>query len=184
MVSSMRRVSLLGLVAWSVTAACCATPEAGQAEAPAEAVAQADPVAAAPARIIAAYNEGQLDELEPWVHPEVLRTDSGPPVRGRVPYLDTIRALRSAFPDLRVAPVNARREADAWHIKWRWSGTHRGPLAGWAPTGRKVSHEGRTVYRFKEGLLVAVEVKADASDLARQLGQPAERPPSDQIKEP
>jgi len=128
-----------------------------------------DPVAAAPARLLAAWNQGKLDGLDEVIHPEVVRDDSGEPTKGFEAYLDSIRVLRTAFPDIQVSPIDSRRDGDIWIIRWRWSGTHKGQLLGIGPTGRRVSHSGRSVYTFHDGLLVHVQVDADPALLLSQL---------------
>lgn len=138
-----------------------------------------DPVAGAPARLLAAWNKGELGGLDALVHPEVVRDDSGEPTRGLEAYLDSIRVLRVAFPDIQVSPVDSRRDGDTWIIRWRWSGTHKGPLLGMAPTGRRVKHSGRSVYTFRDGQLVHVQVDADPTLLLSQLTGPVGRAVSD-----
>jgi predicted ester cyclase len=147
-----------------------------------------EPVAAAPARLLAAWNQGELAALTELVAPDVVREDSGPPIRGLEPYLESIRLMRVAFPDIQVSPMDSRREGDKWIIRWRWSGTHKGPLLGLAPTGRRVNHSGRSIYTFADGRLVHVQVDAEAALLLSQLrggpGPPAAPTAPAQSSEP
>lgn len=189
--SGARQWAVLATVLAFVTLGGCGCAGSGPSSGQEQVVVQ-DPVAGAPARLLAAWNDGALDGLGDLVHPEVIRDDSGEPTRGLEAYLDSIRVLRGAFPDIQVSPIDSRRDGDTWIIRWRWSGTHKGPLLGMGPTGRRVKHSGRNVYTFRDGMLVHVQVDADPTLLLSQLkgpvgsassGKKASSPPA-QINDP
>ena len=53
-----------------------------------------------------------------------------------------------------------------------YSGTHRGPILGVEPTGRKISYAGAAVFTFDEGKVADVWVLGDLHGLLGQLTDP------------
>jgi predicted ester cyclase len=54
--------------------------------------------------------------------------------------------------------------------RWRFSGTHCGPLEGIAPTGRQVTITGLSIARFSGDRIQETFVNWDALGLMQQLG--------------
>ena len=76
-----------------------------------------------------------------------------------------------AFPDLHL-DVEAILPAGESHVvvRWRSSGTHKGPLANIPATGRKGSVHGCTVMEVKNQKIAHAWVYFDNAHLLRQLG--------------
>jgi steroid delta-isomerase-like uncharacterized protein len=77
----------------------------------------------------------------------------------------------TAFPDLHLDVEQILPAGDS-HVlvRWRSSGTHRGPLAQIPATGRKASNHGCTVMEIKNGKIGHAWVYFDNAHLLRQLG--------------
>jgi steroid delta-isomerase-like uncharacterized protein len=77
----------------------------------------------------------------------------------------------TAFPDLHFDIEQILAAGDSHVVvRWRSSGTHRGPLAGIPATGRKASNHGCTVIEMKNGKVGRAWVYFDNAHLLRQLG--------------
>jgi predicted ester cyclase len=60
-------------------------------------------------------------------------------------------------------------ERDMAAARWLWNGTHRGPFAGIAPTGRTVSVRGMDFYRLARGRIAEHWDVVDEAGLMAQL---------------
>ena len=77
----------------------------------------------------------------------------------------------TAFPDLHLDIEQILAAGDSHVVvRWRSTGTHRGPLANVAATGRKASNHGCTVMEMKNGKIARAWVYFDNAHLLRQLG--------------
>lgn len=76
----------------------------------------------------------------------------------------------TAFPDVDMTIDDIVAEGD--NVAWRWTarGTHKGDLAGIAPTGRRVTVTGIVVSRFAGGRIVEDWESFDELGMLRQLG--------------
>jgi predicted ester cyclase len=89
----------------------------------------------------------------------------------------------AVFPDLAFAPgrvvgAGAGRDGTVT-AEWRLRGTHRGPLAGFPPTGRTVDVPGTTVLDVAGGSVHAAREYTDRQALLEQLGlQVVVQPPA------
>jgi predicted ester cyclase len=81
-----------------------------------------------------------------------------------------IQMYRRAFPDLKPTILGTCAEGDTVCVLWRMSGTHENPLLGIAPTGKKVTVEGISFERFRNGKLVEGFVQWDALRFLQTLG--------------
>ena len=97
--------------------------------------------------------------------PEALRT-----LRGPAALKQTVATYRAAFPDVRMTVDDAVREGDTVVLRWHAEGTHRGELAGLAPTGGRVTVTGISIDEWKDGKIVEAWVEWDNLGLARQIG--------------
>ena len=77
----------------------------------------------------------------------------------------------TAFPDLHL-DIEQILDAGDSHvvIRWRSTGTHRGPLADIPATGHKVSNHGCTVMEVKNSKIGHAWVYFDNAHLFRQIG--------------
>jgi steroid delta-isomerase-like uncharacterized protein len=67
-----------------------------------------------------------------------------------------IQSCRSGFPDLRFTIDDTIAERDEVVVHWTGTGTHKGQFLGMAPTNKKVSVSGTTIFRI-EGSKIAEE---------------------------
>ncbi len=97
-------------------------------------------------------------------------------VRGIRVMRDYVTAFHAAFPDVRYSIEDEIAEDDRIAVRWRWEGTHRGQFQGIAPTGRRVSQTGTTVFRTSGGRIVEAWPQADFMGLMGQLGATVQLP--------
>ena len=76
----------------------------------------------------------------------------------------------TAFPDLRMTIDDLIAEGDKVVTRWTGRGTHRGDLAGIAPTGKTATVTGIIISRFAGNKLVEDFESFDEVAMLRQLG--------------
>ena len=118
-----------------------------------------------------AVNSGNLEVLTQVVAPAAVDHDPAP---GQGPgpegYQAMFTDLRRAFPDLHVEVEHLLATEDELAFAYTITGTHRGDLAGHAPTGRQVRFRGMQISRFEDGKLVERWGSSDELGMMRQLG--------------
>jgi steroid delta-isomerase-like uncharacterized protein len=77
---------------------------------------------------------------------------------------------RTAFPDQRNELISLRHADDGVIVEFWLLGTHRGPLAGIAPTGRAFRCRMAAFFLFEGADLVCERVYFDSATILRQLG--------------
>jgi steroid delta-isomerase-like uncharacterized protein len=148
------------------------TPAPGPATAPAGALDLAD----ASRRLIEeSFNDGNLDLVDELVAANALNHDPGLPaqvrdLRGPEALKRAVAMYRAAFPDLRMTVDDVIATDDKVVLRWHSDGTHRGELAGLAPTGARGSVTGISIDRWQDGKIVEAWAEWDNMGLARQLG--------------
>jgi steroid delta-isomerase-like uncharacterized protein len=83
--------------------------------------------------------------------------------------MEYFRRTRSAFPDQRNEPIALHHADDAVIAEFWLLGTHRGELAGIAPTGRSFRCRMAAFFLFEGADLVCERVYFDAATILRQL---------------
>jgi steroid delta-isomerase-like uncharacterized protein len=76
----------------------------------------------------------------------------------------------SAFPDLRIDNEQLLGSGDFVVARWTATGTHRGELMGIAPSNRRATTHGCTVYEVRNGRITHEWIHWDTGHLLRQLG--------------
>ena len=76
----------------------------------------------------------------------------------------------TTFPDCNVAIDDMVAEGDKVLVRWTATGTHRGELAGIAPTGKRISVPGNLTVRISGGKIVEDYNVWDTLKLAQQIG--------------
>jgi steroid delta-isomerase-like uncharacterized protein len=119
-----------------------------------------------------ATNEGRLDVLDEILAPDFVRHDlgGGRDMTGPESIKRFIAGQRAAFPDLHVTIEELVAEGDIVVARYSATGTHRGELAGVAPTGNEVRWSGVNVYRIANGKIAETWQLADMLGLMRQIG--------------
>ncbi len=122
-------------------------------------------------RMAEIINTGKLDSLDEVLAPDVVdhdpASDQGPGPGG---FKDMFTAMRTAFPDLKVAPATLVSDDEHVALAYTITGTHDGDFQGVAPTGKKVSVRGMQIGRFEDGKIVERWGSSDELTIMRQIG--------------
>jgi len=121
------------------------------------------------------FNEGKVELIDQLVAPDAVNHDPAAPaqmreLRGPEVFKRTVSMYRAAFPDVRITVDDVIAADDKVVLRWHSEGTHRGELAGLAPTGARASVTGIGIDRWKDGKIVEAWTEWDNLGLARQLG--------------
>jgi steroid delta-isomerase-like uncharacterized protein len=121
------------------------------------------------------FNDGNLELIDQLVAPDAVNHDPATPAQmrelgGREVFKGTVSMYRAAFPDVRIVVDDVIAADDKVVLRWHSEGTHRGDLAGLAPTGARASVTGIGIDRWKDGKVVEAWTEWDNLGLARQLG--------------
>src|SRR3569833_3841363 len=96
--------------------------------------------------------QGDIESAAQFVWEDVVEQA---PLPGQGPGLeglkDTLRTMRSAFPDLDFAVQEQIAEGDKVASRFEWTGTHKGEFLGVPATGRQVRVWGMVIDRLEEG---------------------------------
>ena len=117
------------------------------------------------------FAAGDLAQLEELTTPDFVNHGQTPgPGSGRENLRNAIRRVRAAFPDLHYTLQHELVDGDfvLHHLTAR--GTHQGPLAGHAPTGKSASWAEMHLMRFAGGRMSEQWGVVDRLGLLQQLG--------------
>ena len=90
--------------------------------------------------------------------------------RGKLGMERVFSALWKSYPDLDVSIAEQEAEDDLVRTRLILSGTDRGGVFWYPPTGRPAAFAAKFTDRFLNGRLVEHSGEADTEDLLRQLG--------------
>ncbi|MET3949108.1 putative ester cyclase [Arthrobacter sp. UYCu512] len=118
-----------------------------------------------------AVNTGRLDELDEVVAFDCVDHDPAPG-QGRGPqgFKVLFTGLRASFPDLNFSVEHLTAAGDDVAFAYTITGTHKGPLMGYAPTDRSFRIRGMQLGRFEDGKLVERWGSSDQLGMLTQLG--------------
>ena len=122
-------------------------------------------------RIFEMVNSGDFGAAEELLQPGYV--EHSPPfgdLHGVDGFKQVVTAFRTAFPDLRVRPVDIVQEGEL--VAWRTTGTgtHSGPPMDVPPTGRQVRFSGVDMGRMEGGKAAEHWSGNDNLGLLQQLG--------------
>jgi predicted ester cyclase len=83
--------------------------------------------------------------------------------------------LRRSFPNLLFVLEDQRAEGETVTTRWAASGTDRGGVLWYPPTGKAATFSGVYTDRFSDGRLVEHWGESDTAGLLEQLGLPSDR---------
>ena len=116
------------------------------------------------------FNQGKLDVAEEIVANTHINHDRVNEVQGIGGLKEVAAKYRKAFPDLHLAIEDTISQGDKVVVRWSWSGTHKGDLAGLAPTGKKTGGTGTTIFRLSDGKIAESWVNWDTLGMLEKLG--------------
>jgi steroid delta-isomerase-like uncharacterized protein len=121
------------------------------------------------------FNDGKFELADQLIAAEAVNHDPAEPaelraLRGPEVLKRTVSVYRTAFPDVRITVDDVIAAGDKVVLRWHSEGTHRGELAGLAPTGAHGSVTGISIDQWKDGKVVETWTEWDNLGLARQLG--------------
>jgi steroid delta-isomerase-like uncharacterized protein len=121
------------------------------------------------------FNDGTFELADQLIAADAVNHDPSEPaelraLRGPEVLKRTVSVYRTAFPDVRITVDDVITAGDKVVLRWHSEGTHRGELAGLAPTGARGSVTGISIDQWKDGKVVETWTEWDNLGLARQLG--------------
>jgi steroid delta-isomerase-like uncharacterized protein len=81
-----------------------------------------------------------------------------------------IESCKSGFPDLKFTIDDTIAERNEVVLHWTARGTHKAPFLGMAPTNRKATISGTSIYRISGGKIVEQWADWNLLSLMEQLG--------------
>lgn len=115
------------------------------------------------------WNKGNLEVIDELFAPDFVEHQAGI-APGREGVKGSIRALRTAFPDLHLVPEDSATDGDIVWVRLAGTATHRGPFLGVPATGRSIRVDVIDVARVVDGRIVEHWGVADRLSLAQQIG--------------
>ena len=92
------------------------------------------------------------------------------PIRGVAAWKEFVSGLLKAFPDLHFTIEEQLTDGPQVAIRWRATGTHRGPLGPVPPTGRSIRVDGLIIDHLERGMVTERWEQWDQSCMLQQLG--------------
>lgn len=116
-------------------------------------------------------NRGRLELIDDCFAEDFVEHNPVPGQKaGRDGMKHRVRALRTAFPDLRFVLDEVIGENDVVAVRYRWEATHGGEFLGIPATGRRVAVRGMDFYRFQHGRVAEHWDNMDELSMLTQLG--------------
>jgi predicted ester cyclase len=117
------------------------------------------------------FNQGNLAAADENIAPNAVFPSAAP---GVSPDLEGFKGMvatnRVAFPDIRVEFEEQVAEGDKMASRLRIRGTHKGELAGIAPTGKEMDIEGFNLITIRGGKIVEIRGMSDQFRMMQQIG--------------
>lgn len=118
-----------------------------------------------------AWSKGNLAVIDETITPTfVYRTTGLPEFRGPDGFKTFVIQHRQAFPDIHYTIEDLVAEGDKVVARWTASGTHQGDMMGIAPTGKRATLPGISIFRLSGGTFEEGLTNWDALGMLQQLG--------------
>jgi steroid delta-isomerase-like uncharacterized protein len=126
---------------------------------------------AAQERLGELVNGNEIDKLDEVFHADVVDHDPAP-AQGSGPqgFKDFFTTMRTAFPDLQIAPQAVVADDEHVSLAYTITGTHQGEFNGIAPTGKRIEARGVQIGRFEDGKIIERWGSSDELGILAQLG--------------
>jgi steroid delta-isomerase-like uncharacterized protein len=115
-------------------------------------------------------NEGNYATAEELLAEDIADHTPLGETTGRESVVDTLKTVRTAFPDFVVTLQAIVSEHDTVAVRMTQRGTHQGTFMGIEPTGNTFEIEAMVFVRLEDGMIVERWSRPDVLGLLRQLG--------------
>lgn len=114
-------------------------------------------------KVVTRLYEAALNNRNMAVLSEIISADYINPtgVKGPGGFEAAVASLFKSFPDIQWQIKALTAEGDKVIVEWQWQGTHLAEFQHYAPTGKKISNNGLTIYLLKEGKIIHSQVMPD-----------------------
>jgi steroid delta-isomerase-like uncharacterized protein len=92
------------------------------------------------------------------------------PIHGVAAWKEFMAGFLTAFPDLHITVEDQITDGNRVAMRWRATGTHRGPLGPVPPTGRPAAVDGLIIDHLEGGMVTERWEQWDQSVMLQQLG--------------
>ena len=132
-----------------------------------------------PRQAVTAFYDRVWNKVETTAIPELLHPDFT--FRGSLGSTTTGHAAFAAYVDMVTGALEGYRctvgdlvsEGERAFVRMRFSGIHRGPFMGFAPTGKTVEWDGAALFTLKDGKIADLWVLGDLYGLRERLARDA-----------
>lgn len=116
------------------------------------------------------WNRADKSRIPEIFHPGfTFRGSLGPVLVGRGQFAGYVDDVVRALPDFLCEILETTEQANRVVAKMRFSGTHRGAMLGFAPTGKRVDWAGSAHFTFEGTLVADLWVLGDVHGLIQRL---------------
>lgn len=116
------------------------------------------------------FNAGNLALIDELFAPNFVDHDPSNPLPGLEGVRQLVSMYRGAFPDLHLTIEDEITGGDKVVTRFTGRGTHRGPLMGIPPTGKRVTITAIDILRFENGRIAEHWGNQDLLGMMRQIG--------------
>lgn len=118
------------------------------------------------------FSTNKIDRLNEFADQDLVVHYAGSvePLRGIECYKAAFARDIPSFPDARYTVEDIVSAHDRVAVRWRMDATHQGTYQGIAPTGKRVTLCGMSIYRFMDGKVVEGWAVIDNLGFKEQLG--------------
>ena len=122
-------------------------------------------------RMVDHWNDRSLERVPELFAPNLLLQTPDGPIEGHAGAARLVQTYDSGFPDYRIITEELLDAGDQVVLRWRFTGTFRGSLAGIPATGRHVDvAPGIAILRVEDGKITNGQLLWNKYDLLQQMG--------------
>jgi predicted ester cyclase len=114
------------------------------------------------------WNHGNMDVIDEICDPSYTMHGGG----GTAELKQAIEEFRRGFPDGSMTIEEMVAEGETVVLRWTGQGTHLGEYQGVAPTGKRITTTGISIYHFANGKLVEDFWESGSTDIRALLLDP------------
>lgn len=117
------------------------------------------------------WNKWQFNLAERFLHPEInFRGSLGNTTKGIPGFESYFNLIRKSFPDFHNRIDRIISQDNQSTVQLTFSGTQKGPVLGYLPTGQFIQYPGIAIFTFDQSIVTDIWVIGDVYGLLKQIG--------------